>query len=59
MHEGSIAIRIAAEVKKIERLNRLVRQFGEFHEMAVRALYSVNMALDEIVTNVVPYGFDD
>jgi len=59
MHEGSITIRIAADIKEIERLNRLVRQFGELHEVPSRTLYAVNLALDEIVTNVVLYGFEN
>ena len=59
MHEGSITIRIAADVKEIERLNRLVRQFGELHEVPSRTLYAVNLALDELVTNVVLYGFEN
>ena len=59
MHEGSIIIRIAADLKEIEQLNRLVRQFGELHDLPLRALYSVNLALDETVTNVVLHGFDD
>jgi len=59
MHEGSITIHIAADVKEIERLNKLVRQFGELHEVPSRALYAVNLALDELVTNVVLYGFED
>src|SRR5258708_16471084 len=58
MHEGSITIRIAADVKEIERLNRLVRQFGELHDVPSRTLYAVNLALDELVTNVVLYGFE-
>lgn len=59
MHEGSITIRLPAEVKEIERLNRLVRQFGELHEIPSRALYAVNLALDEMVTNCIAYGFED
>ena len=53
MHEGSITIRLAADVKEIERLNRLVRQFGELHDVPSRTLYAVNLALDELVTNVI------
>ena len=59
MHEGSITIQVAADVREIERLNHLVRQFGELHEIPSRALYAVNLALDELVTNVMLYGFDD
>lgn len=59
MHDGSITIRFPADLREIERLNRLVRQFGDLHEIPSRALYAVNLALDEIVTNVVLHGFDD
>ena len=58
MHEGSIIIRFPADVREIERLNQLVRRFGELHEIPSRALYAVNLALDEVVTNVVRYGFE-
>jgi serine/threonine-protein kinase RsbW len=57
MHEGSITIRIRAEIGEIERLNRLVRHFGELHEIPSRALYAVNLAVDELVTNAVLHGF--
>ncbi|MEQ1861396.1 MAG: ATP-binding protein [Chthoniobacteraceae bacterium] len=59
MHEGSITIHVAADVREIERLNQLVRRFGELHEVPSRTLYAVNLALDELVTNAVLYGFDD
>jgi serine/threonine-protein kinase RsbW len=59
MHEGSITIRLPVEVREIERLNGLVRRFGELHEVPSRALYAVNLALDEVVTNVILYGFED
>jgi anti-sigma regulatory factor (Ser/Thr protein kinase) len=59
MHEGSITIRLPVEVREIERLNGLVRQFGELHEIPSRALYAVNLALDEVVTNTILYGFED
>lgn len=59
MHAGSITIRLPVDLKEIERLNRIVRQFGDLHEVPSRALYAVNLALDEIVTNIVLHGFDD
>ena len=59
MHEGSITVRLPADLREIERLNRIVRQFGDLHEIPSRALYAVNLALDEVVTNVVRHGFDD
>ncbi len=59
MHEGTISIRIPADIKDIEPMCRLVRQFGELHEIPLRTLYAVNLAIDEAVTNIVQYAFDD
>ncbi len=59
MHEGSITIRVSVDVKEIENLNRLVFRFGELHEIPSRLLYAVNLALDEVVTNAILYGFED
>jgi anti-sigma regulatory factor (Ser/Thr protein kinase) len=58
VHDGSITIRIAASLSEIERLNRLVRQFGELHEVQGRALYAMNLAIDELVTNALLYGYE-
>jgi serine/threonine-protein kinase RsbW len=59
MHEGSITVRLPADLREIERLNRVIRQFGDLHEVPSRVLYAINLALDEVVTNVVRHGFDD
>ena len=59
MHDGTITIRLPAAVLEIERLNQLVRRFGELHEVPSRALYAVNLALDELVTNTILYGFEN
>lgn len=59
MHEGSITIRLPADLKEIQRLNRLVRQFGELHDVPDRALYAVNLAMDELVSNVILYGYPE
>src|SRR3954470_13450760 len=59
MHEGSITIRLPVDPKEIEHLNRVVRQFGDLHEVPGRTLYAVNLALDEVVTNAIIHGFDD
>jgi serine/threonine-protein kinase RsbW len=59
MYEGSITIRLRAEVPEVERLNRLVRQFGELHDVPGRTLYAVNLAIDELVSNAILYAFDD
>ncbi len=57
MHAGSITIRLPVQVDEIEKLNVLVRRFGELHDIPSRALYAVNLALDELVTNTIVHGY--
>lgn len=59
MHEGSITVRLPADLREVDRLNRVIRQFGDLHEVPSRVLYAVNLALDEVVTNVVRHGFEN
>lgn len=59
MHDGSINIRLRADLTEIERLHHLVRLFGELHEIPGRTLYKINLALDELVTNAILYGYED
>jgi serine/threonine-protein kinase RsbW len=59
MHEGSITVRLSADLREVDRLNRVIRHFGDLHEVPSRVLYAVNLALDEVVTNVVRHGFED
>jgi serine/threonine-protein kinase RsbW len=59
MHEGSITVRLPADLREVDRLNRVIRQFGDLHEVPSRVLYAVNLALDEVVTNVVRHAFQD
>ena len=59
MHEGSITVRLPADLREVDRLNRVIRQFGDLHEVPSRVLYAVNLALDEVVTNVVRHAFKD
>ena len=41
------------------RLSRLVEAFGEAEGLGREAVFSTNLALDEIVTNVIRYTHDD
>jgi len=58
MHEGSITIRLATDLREIERLNEMVRRFGKLHEIPMRSLYALDLALDEVVTNTILHGFE-
>ena len=59
MHEGTISIRIPADLKGLERICGVVRKFGELHEIPAQTLAVIHLAIDEAVTNVVRYAYED
>ena len=47
------------DLAELERLSGVVEQFGKRHGLPTTALFDLHLALDEILTNVVSYGYDD
>lgn len=47
------------EIVELERLHAAVDAFGAAHELPNRVVLALNLALDECVTNIVEYGYDD
>ena len=56
---ASMSVTLVNELSEIERLGRLVDAFGEAEGLAADSIFSVNLALDEVVTNVIRYGHDN
>ncbi len=47
---------------RLEELNRVTEEavrFAEEHGVGSRAVYLVNLAIEEMVTNMLKYGYDD
>jgi anti-sigma regulatory factor (Ser/Thr protein kinase) len=57
MNEISIALK--NEIEEIERLSEIVSEFGNEHHLSEEFVYAVNLALDEILTNTISYGYAD
>lgn len=47
------------DLAELERLSSAVEEFGKRHDLPTTALFDLHLALDEILTNVVSYGYDD
>ena len=54
-----IAVELKNQLFEIERLARIVDDFGRRHQIAAQIIYNMKLALDEILTNVISYGYDD
>ena len=52
-------IRIANEISEIERVADMVDAFGAQHELSNSVIVALNVSLDEIINNIISYGYDD
>jgi anti-sigma regulatory factor (Ser/Thr protein kinase) len=55
----AMAVRLGNDVAELPRLARLVQEFCEEHELPPTLAFSFDLALEEAVTNVITYGYDD
>ncbi|MGA2253688.1 MAG: anti-sigma factor antagonist [Thermoguttaceae bacterium] len=56
-NEGELKLAIKNESSELVGLNAAVRQFLDVHSVPDRAAYAVNLAIDELVVNVMRYAY--
>jgi anti-sigma regulatory factor (Ser/Thr protein kinase) len=56
---GRLGLSIKNELSELKRLNAAIAQFLDTHRVPYRAAYAVNLAIDELVTNVLRYAYVD
>jgi anti-sigma regulatory factor (Ser/Thr protein kinase) len=47
------------ELSELNTLAERLESLGEEWELGSKAIFSINLALDEILTNIISYGFED
>lgn len=47
------------QLSEVKRLGEMAERFAESHGLSEDERYAINLVLDEIVINVIKYGFDD
>jgi serine/threonine-protein kinase RsbW len=47
------------DLSELERVSSTLDAFGQRHAIPAAALFDLHLALDEILTNVMSYGYDD
>ncbi len=57
--EGSLALTIKNELSELESLNAKLAEFLDAHGVPKRATYAINLAIDELVVNVIRYAYVD
>jgi anti-sigma regulatory factor (Ser/Thr protein kinase) len=57
--EVSKNILINNNLSEIERLSKAVAAFGKKNNLSSEVIYDVRLALEEVVSNIINYGFED
>ncbi len=47
------------DLAELDRLAEATEQFGSRNDWPVKVVYRLNLSLDELVTNVISYGYED
>ena len=51
-------VTLSPRLSAVRNLSRMVETFGNANQLPEPKIYIVNLALDELITNAVTYGFD-
>ncbi len=52
-------IRLKNDIRELERLCLVLEKFAEQHDLPPKILFDLTLALDELVTNIISYGFPE
>jgi len=50
---------IKNDLSEIETLSRFIDDFATQHQLPTKLAFQINLALEELVTNVISYGYED
>jgi anti-sigma regulatory factor (Ser/Thr protein kinase) len=55
----AFSIRIGNDLSELKRLNESVMRYLEPYEISPEGVHTTELALEEMITNIIKYGFDD
>ena len=59
MSKGRISFELKNSLSELDRLRKHLDQFGESHSLSQRTVFKMNLALEELVSNIISYGYPD
>ena len=59
VNDNALELSLANDLSEIARAAERIEEFCEALALAPQVTYAVNLAIDEILTNTINYGYDD
>lgn len=56
---ASCSLTLTNELPELARLSEAVEDFGEVNAMSPKDIFQINLALDEVITNIISYAYED
>lgn len=56
MRPGSLSTKLQVQLGETQLVGRIVREFGQWHQVPEDAIFMINLSLDEVVTNIVTHS---
>ena len=57
--ENNITIELKNDLSELQRLTRVITEYCESSGFSSQILFALNLSLEEVVANVISYGFED
>jgi serine/threonine-protein kinase RsbW len=54
-----LEIKLNNKISELESFNRALTEFGRRHGLAPKVVHDLNLALEEILTNIISYAYTD
>ena len=54
-----LSVTLTNQLTEIERLGGMVDEFAERHGLPTKAVFEINLSLDELLTNIISYAYGD
>ena len=55
----ALEIKLNNKLSELDRFNRTLTAFGQHHGLTPKVMHDLNLALEEILTNIISYGYTD
>lgn len=56
---NKLSIELINDISELDRVNKKVEEFSETNELPPNLVYAINLSLEETLTNIIYYAFDD
>ncbi|MBI3922867.1 MAG: ATP-binding protein [Armatimonadetes bacterium] len=57
--QGTTSLSLRNDLAELDTLAEALREFGHRHGLSSRVVFDLNLALEEVITNAISYGFND